>query len=56
MEPDNHDKCPKCGITWIGEPIPEEYRENDGEKTNYQANIMGIEYGYPHPEAYDEFI
>lgn len=53
MNPDKYDKCPKCGVTWIGEPIPEKDREYFGDSTNFQANIMGVEYAYPHPERYD---
>lgn len=51
--PDSETQCPECGITWIGDEIPEEHRELYGDKQHFMANIMGVEYGYPSPEQYD---
>ena len=38
-EPDN---CPNCGVTWIGEPIPDSDREFFGGKTHFRREI-GVE-------------
>lgn len=39
-----HDNCPKCGVSFIGELIPEESREFFGGSTNFRREI-GIDGG-----------
>lgn len=33
------DTCPKCGASWVGEPIPENQRELFGGKTHFSRRI-----------------
>lgn len=42
------DHCPHCGVSLLGDPIPEEYRAYYGSTTHYRREIM-IEI----PEVYD---
>ena len=42
--------CPACGVSWRGDPIPQEYRDKGwyGDKTHF-SRLIGVEY----PERYD---
>jgi predicted RNA-binding Zn-ribbon protein involved in translation (DUF1610 family) len=33
------DACPKCGKSWIGDPIPETHREHFGGATHFRRVI-----------------
>lgn len=44
----NPDNCPKCGVSLIGDPIPEMYLIHYGGSTHWRREI-GLEY----PELYD---
>ena len=53
MNPDNHKSCPVCNITWVGEPIPADIRDQYEKATDYFiTNVVGIEYQGT-PEDYD---
>ncbi len=40
MREDSKDRyCKKCGGDWLGEPIPEEYREHYGDSTHFSKRI-----------------
>ena len=41
-------RCPECGASWIGEPIPLADRHHFGDKAHF-SRIIGVEY----PERYD---
>lgn len=36
------DQCPKCGNSWIGEPIPANIRQHYGNHTHFKREI-GVE-------------
>jgi hypothetical protein len=48
----DNEMCPKCSITWIGDPVPEEHKDMY-DSDHFSINIMGVEYGYPSAERYD---
>ena len=33
------DHCPACGVSWVGDPIPEAVREHYGGATHYRREI-----------------
>lgn len=33
------DNCPSCGVTWIGEPIPQEERQHYGSRSHFRRQI-----------------
>lgn len=52
MSLDAADKCPQCGGSLLGAPIPPENQRFYGGQTHYHQTI-GVEYGHGHPERHD---
>ena len=40
------DNCPKCKISFKGEPIPEEHRQHYGDDVTHYGLEIGIDGGY----------
>lgn len=52
------DVCPECGLSWRGEPIPQEYIDKgyygppETASTHYSL-LIGVELAYDDPNHYD---
>lgn len=51
-DPYDHYKCPECGVSWVGDEIPEESRNLYGGSTHFKMNVIGMEYGHDAPPGY----